>query len=267
MQLHENPEFPFSWQKVMLDGEEGDPSLNDRNADAREETLEYPGSPSSFIQLAEAQFLRGRYEEAIHICEEGLKKAPQALRGRMVLGKCYFEKGMVAEAKQEWEKVAEEIEECLPVFKLLSRIYLQEKNVDPLLDDAPEGEKVRKGLIPPETNLREEKAKQQTIPGKPDTREDLPAPGRNLRDGDTPKVMQTDTLAEIYLKQGHMKKALSISQEILAREPGNSEVQGKYEMLKKRLGVQQKAAGHRKVIQKLERWLTAVVSQGDSPLP
>lgn len=241
--------------------------MDDKKSDAHEEELKNGTSSNLFIQLAEAHRLQGRYEEAIHICREGLQKAPEALRGRLLLGKCYLEKGMNAEAKQELEKVAEDIEECLPVFKLLSQVYLQEKNGDPALYDSPEEEKPKKGLALLEMNLPQQKSKLKSIPLEADIQEDLAAPGRTLPGDQTPKVIQTDTLAEIYLKQGHLEKALSIYQEILTREPGNTGVQGKYEILQRRLGSQRKAASYRKVIHKLERWLMAVAPQGNSSSP
>ena len=238
--------------------------MNDKKADAHEEGVNNGTNSNLFIQLAEAHRLQGRYDEAIHICREGLQKAPESLRGRLILGKCYFEKGMNAEAKRELEKVAERIEECLPVFKLLGQIYLQEKSGDPALYDAREEEKPKKGLSLPEMNLLRQKSERKSIPVEADTQEDFAAPKRTLPGDPTPKVIQTDTLAEIYLKQGHLEKALSIYQEILTLEPGNTEVQGKYEILQRRLESQRKAASYRKVISKMERWLIAVAPPGTS---
>ncbi len=239
--------------------------MNDKRSEAHEEKRNSATSSKLFIQLAEAHLLQGRYEEAIRICQEGLEKTPEDLRGRAVLGKCYLEKGMFAEAKQVLEKVAEEIEECLPVFKLLSQVYLQEKTAEPALYRAPEREEPKTSSPPPEMNLRQQKLEEQSIPVNTDIQEGPAIQGRAHPEDQRPKMMQTDTLAEIYLKQGHWKKALLIYQEILAREPDNSEVQGKYEMLKKRLGPQQSAASYRKVMQKLERWLMTVAPQGSSP--
>ncbi len=217
-------------------------------------------NPDSFVERAEAHRREGRYEEAISICREGLRNTPEALRGRLIMGMCYLESGLPAEAKEELEKVAEGIEECLPVFKLLSQIYLQENNVN----SSPKEENPEKGLTPLEVSVKEQKTQWKSISGEPGLEEGVAGQEEALRDDSMPKVIHTDTLAEIYLKQGHPQKALAIYQEILTREPGNPEVQGKYERLKQRLISQQKAASRRKVIQKLERWLTAVSPQGNS---
>ncbi len=216
-------------------------------------------SPDSFVERAEAHRREGRYEEAISVCREGLRRAPGTLRGRLLLGMCYWENGLAAEAKRELETVAEGIEECLPAFKLLSQIYLQERNANPSPQDA------KQGSAPLEWSVEEEKTKWKSISGEPGFQDGILGPGETLRGDAMPKVMHTDTLAEIYLKQGHLPKALAIYEEILSREPGNSEVRGKYERLKQRLNSQQKAASRRKVIQKLESWLTAVAPRGNAP--
>jgi tetratricopeptide (TPR) repeat protein len=114
-------------------------------------------------------------------------------------------------------------------------------------------------------DLLQQKTKLRSIPAGPDIQEDPAAPGKTLQDNQEKQVIQTDTLAEIYLKQGHLEKALSIYQEILTREPGNTDVQKKYETLQERLEVQRKAASYQRTMHKLERWL-AVVAPRDEPL-
>ncbi len=89
---------------------------------------------SHFIQLAEALRVQGQYDEAIQACKEGLQKMPDALPGRLLLGRCYLEKGMFTQAREELELVAQVVEECLPVYKLLSKVYLEEKDVDKALE-------------------------------------------------------------------------------------------------------------------------------------
>jgi len=253
-------------------GEKGSAAMNDKKSDAHEDVLSAVTGSNYFTQLAEAYRLQGRYEEAIDTCRKGLEKMPDALCGRLILGKCYLEKGMIDQAKQELEKVADGIEECLSVYKLLSQIYLQEKNVDQALEVLrkalyfpPQEEKPKKGLTPLEMDLLQQKTKLRSIPAEPDTQEDLAAHGGTLPDDQAKQVMQTDTLAEIYLKQGHPEKALSIYQEILTREPGNTDVQEKYISLQKRLEAQRKAASYQRTMPKLERWLAAVAPK-DEPL-
>lgn len=219
-----------------------------------------------FIQMAEAYRLQGRYEEAIATCQTGLEKAPYSLPGRMLLGRCYLEKGLITEAKEELESVAKEIEECLPVFTLLTQLYIQEKNLDQSLDAVRKAlyfssanEALHKRLTPLELSLlqREPTSARKTTP------EDLPekslaAPSPAKVSEPIKTAIHTDTLAEIYIKQGHWEKALLIYKEILDREPGNTAVQEKLAILRKRIEEDRQAASKRKTINRLEKWLAVV---------
>jgi predicted Zn-dependent protease len=80
-----------------------------------------------------------------------------------------------------------------------------------------------------------------------------------------PAAIRTDTLAEIYIKQGKLDRALSIYREILTREPENTALREKYEGLQKRVAEEQKVVSQKKILSRLERWLSAVSSKTDSP--
>jgi tetratricopeptide (TPR) repeat protein len=243
----------------------------------RPEKKDPEGSPVSFIQKAEALRGEGRIEEAIGICREGLAKTPGVLAARLLLGRCYFEKGMMEQAKEELEKVAQEIEECLPVFRLLSQIYLEAKEVDKALEvmrktmyftapSAPEAKKttplemglLHRGKYPPFSvpPLAEQERRAQGE-GKAEEGE-----GEKKREA---QAFQTDTLAEIYVKQGQLEKALAIYRDILKREPENVQMQAKFEALKKEMGMDRRAAG-KKVKGQLERWLAIVETRKHSDM-
>ena len=219
-----------------------------------------------FIQVAEAYRLQGRYEEAIATCQTGLEKTPHSLPGRLLLGRCFLEKGMNTEAKEELEKVAKEIEECLPVYTLLTQLYIEEKNLDRSLDTVRKAlyfsaanEVLKKRGTPLESGLLQ----RETTSFREAPPEDLPE--KSLAASPPPGVseplktaIQTDTLAEIYIKQGHWEKALLTYKEILDREPGNTAVREKFEALRKRIEGDRKAASKRRTINRLEKWLAGV---------
>jgi predicted Zn-dependent protease len=74
-------------------------------------------------------------------------------------------------------------------------------------------------------------------------------------------AIQTDTLAEIYVKQGHLDRALSVYQDILARDPQNAAALEKLESLKERIKKKEGEETRQKVQGRLEKWLTAVSSR------
>jgi len=228
-----------------------------------------------FIRLAEAYRLQGRYEEAIQTCQEGLEKMPDSLPGRMLLGRCFLEKSMIPQAKEELEKVVAEMEKCFSVYKWLSLVYLLEKNMDKAL------ESLKKSLSLPSPEERPSKEIRTregvALDGEPISRGG--APGVNLEETlqeikksaesekPSPAAIRTDTLAEIYIKQGHLDRALSVYEEILTREPENAEVRGKYEGLKKRIEESRKASSQKKILSHLEQWLEAVSPKSDPESP
>ncbi|MGA2957567.1 MAG: tetratricopeptide repeat protein [Thermodesulfobacteriota bacterium] len=242
-----------------------------------------------FVQMAESLRLQGRYEEAIETLKGGLGTRPDALPARLLLGRCYLEKGLFTEAKEELEIVVRGIEECLPVYKMLSQVYLQEKDVDKALEVLRKTlyfqtaeDAVSKKVSPLEMGLLHRGSHPPfvtpppfVIPPPPSAVPPAAPPASpqeaareegGVKEGEegAKAVIQTDTLAEIYIKQGHLDRALSVYGEILSREPENAGVKEKYESLKKRMEKDRQAEARKKVQAKLERWLAVVSPRGGS---
>jgi tetratricopeptide (TPR) repeat protein len=263
------PKISPDWLVIM---KEESQEKKEKEVGAHEVALAAGLKSSVFIQLAEAYRSQGRYEEAILTCQKGLEKMPDSLPGRLLLGRCYLEKSMIPQAKEELEKVAREMEACFGVYQLLSLVYLQEKNVEKSLEvlkkslnlPSPE-EKPKKGIPPREMDLlRRGPSPPEVTPGM-----DLPKTSREMEktveaEKAAPTAFQTDTLAEIYIKQGRVDRALSVYQEILAREPENALVREKVDALKKRVEGDQKVASQKKMLSHLEQWLAAVSRKDDS---
>jgi len=230
---------------------------------------------SFFIQEAESLRLQGKHDEAIRTCKEGLKKMPDALPGRLLLGRCYLETGRIVEARKELERVALVVEECLPVYKLLSQVYLEEKDVDKALEVLrktlyfPRAEETPSNKVTPlEMDLLHRGTRPPFATPPPFQKPPPPSPaevpeGKKLEEEEKPAkpAIPTDTLAEIYVKQGHLDRALEVYQDILAKDPDNAVVREKYESLKKRISPDQKTEPRQKVQDKLEKWLGVVSSK------
>ena len=242
--------------------------------------IENPSSDSSlFVQEAEGLRLQKKYDEAIQTCQEGLKRSPEALFGRLVLGRGYLESGRIPEARKELEKVAQIVEECHSVYKILAQVYLEEKNVDKALEalrktllfpGAEEGTTNRvtpleKGLLhrgshppfatPPAFQMEPPKVVVEPAEIRTPPEEDPSAKA----------AIQTDTLAEIYIKQGHLDRALSVYQDILARDPQNAAAREKFESLKERMAKKEREEKLQKVQARLENWLAVVSSPKTEP--
>jgi len=59
----------------------------------------------TFGRVADALLKLGRVDEAIQLCEDGLRKHPSYVTGHMVLGKCYLKKKLFDQAEKEFKRV------------------------------------------------------------------------------------------------------------------------------------------------------------------
>jgi len=82
-----------------------------------------------FLPLAEEYRKSGMPEEAIAICQEGLKKQPNYMSARVVLGRAYMELKKMIEAQAEFEEVISKIPDNLMANKYLGDIYFMQGNL------------------------------------------------------------------------------------------------------------------------------------------
>ncbi|GEM_PF-2462763 len=102
-----------------------------------------------FASLAECYRKQGMLDEAIHLCIDGVKKYPNYMSGRVALGRAYFDKGMIKEAKEELEKVVSVTPNNIVANKVLGDVHLLEEDIDKagvffgkVLSMSPEDEEV-----------------------------------------------------------------------------------------------------------------------------
>ncbi|MFH0921996.1 MAG: tetratricopeptide repeat protein [Fibrobacterota bacterium] len=69
-----------------------------------ERVKKVPGSPG-FARLADHYRIAGHVDNAIALCETGVKANPEYPTGHLLLGRCYFEKERVEDARKEFETV------------------------------------------------------------------------------------------------------------------------------------------------------------------
>ena len=59
----------------------------------------------TFGRVADALLKLGRVDEAVQLCEDGLRRHPSYVTGHMVLGKCYLKKKLFDQAEKEFKRV------------------------------------------------------------------------------------------------------------------------------------------------------------------
>jgi len=58
-----------------------------------------------FARLADYYLKEERIDDALRVCEEGIKRHPSYVTGHLILGKCYLEKGEYDKAEKEFKRV------------------------------------------------------------------------------------------------------------------------------------------------------------------
>src|SRR5687768_1510674 len=84
----------------------------------------FQGAPgaSGFARIAETLREEGRHEEAVALCQEGLRQNPGNVTGQLVLGKCFLDMDRLEEAREQLEGVLRLDPRCLSAMHLLARI-------------------------------------------------------------------------------------------------------------------------------------------------
>lgn len=177
-----------------------------------------------FAPLADAYRKSGDIDRAIEICDRGIERFPDYASAHVILGKCYYDKGVTGQAKDEFLRVLELDPENMVALKFVGEISLAEDRRDEavtyfkrLLSINPLNEEVSRILKEMEAEFKVREI-------------DLGA-GKDVTNVERPQELATMTLAGIYASQGYYNKALKIYQDILLQEPGNKEAREMVEKL------------------------------------
>ncbi len=194
-----------------------------------------------YAPLAEAYRKSGNIDKAIEVSKKGLSLYPDYLSCRVTLGRAYYDKGMYEEAKSELLKVVEVIPDNLMAQRLLGNIYKMEgdienaiKSYEMVILQNPGDKEIAEEI----EALKREKFKE-------------PERKREKRE------INTETLAEIYIKQGYLKRAFDIYKELYLSDPQNKAIKSKLLELKRMILEKEgkKGSSNKGKIKVLEGWL------------
>lgn len=265
----------------------------------REKVKKDPNS-KLFVPLAEECRKAGMLDEAISVLLSGLERQPGYMSARVSLGKIYLEKGMIAEAKEEFERVVGVIPDNLFAHKKLAHIYSELGDTDraiieyrtvlklnPIDEDAlsnlealsgksPESE-VEEILAPaPEDELEKSISEPKTDSELPVSdiesaiqEESISFEGLN-REEETAVKVPTETeekagldfgAADSFIAEGNYSKAMAAYREMLSVDPMNNYVLQRIEELKTLLKLLGK--GNEAVVAKLEAFFEGLKKRKD----
>jgi len=205
------------------------------------------GGRDSFLAQMEEYLGGNNLAAALDLARERLERIPGDLDARTAICRIFIEEGRIDEARE----MLGEMEETLACF---SRIYA-------CLGDAclkkgmrEEAERYYRKFIalnPGAQPAGEILAKLREIEEQPPAA----APEEEEETVQIPSAFQTATLAELYIRQGHLPLAAEVLEAILAREPQQEKAAGMLREVRELIRREEAARRNAPLIAELSRWL------------
>ena len=185
-----------------------------------------------FVPLSEAYRKMKMLDDAIEVASKGVAALPHYAPGFIALARAQAERGLVSEAAQAFEIVLKLEDENLQGLKGLARVRMMQGRID----DA-QGILIKaKSLAPddPQINSMLGSFNQGVAGAKTTPAVDAanPAP-------EPEAPIATATLAEIYVRQGLLRKAYNIYRELHLGDPQNGALQSRMNEIKQLLDYEQ----------------------------
>ncbi len=229
-----------------------------------------------FVPLAEEYIQSGLLDEAISVLREGLNHHPNYLGARVSLGKVLLKKGLISEAVEEFEKVVTVSPDNLVAHKHLAHLYRELGRTresiaacETILVFSPkdmEAAAMLTELLSPVAPVegRPSPLPESSIPTEfPEgAAEEAPIDFSGEWEVVEPvepeppeEVFETETMADLYVRQGEGDRGAAIYRRILENDPSNDRVRSKLTDL-----VEKERENRERTlqIQRLESWFEKV---------
>lgn len=190
----------------------------------------YNKEPTSkiFVPLADAYRKNNMIDEALDVLNKGLEYHPQYALAHLILGKCYYDKRMYAQAEESFRKTLSIDAQNLVAYRMLAQTCEHTKNEEGQIE-------AYKGIlaIDPLDSVTKEKLDHLAAQQKKEP-------------------LYTVSMAQEYENQGDILKALSIYEQLLFTDPSDLLLQQKVKALKERIAEEQKTEKKEKTEEKPE---------------
>lgn len=213
-----------------------------RLKDEYEESLSSDPASPKFVFLAEILRKQGDLHRATEILIKGLRSNPDSITGRSILGKIYYDRWMIDQAKNEMEKVMRAAPDNIDAAKILIQIYRSEENYNKALETCcsslvfnPEDNELAKELKELKKVVAHDGttiATTKTGLAVNDPLEFHEEPQEECLPDSLIDELYTESMANLYMDQGLYEKAVVVLETLLAREPENNSIREKLNLSK-----------------------------------
>ena len=230
-----------------------------------------------FVPTAKDLADAGQFSEAIKILEEGLKQYPKLASARVLLGEIYWTSGDAARARAELEQVTKAVPDNFAAHRKLALVCRH-------LGDCASAVRSCQAVLranPKDLEMLNMLAELQPKPGKAALEDEVafsttvglspshsptasPSGGPSAEPDAETKEIDSETLAELYVVQGHCKKGLAMYRRLAAKSPGSPRLQARIAALESQVDaiypppVETPAAKREAHVRRLEGWLEVI---------
>lgn len=184
---------------------------------------------TAFVPLADAYRQLGLMDYAIEVAQKGVAALPRFSPGFITLGRLQAQRADLAAAEEAFSQAIAIEPDSLPALKGLARVSGMQGDrarARKLLEKARE-------LQPDDATVLKMLAALGPAPQGEVKSSATPAKNTDREERDAP--IATATIAEIYVKQGLLGKALNVYRDLLKADPGNSALAGRYRELERQI--------------------------------
>lgn len=200
-----------------------------------------------FVSLAESYRQMGLLDDALDVANRGVKALPSFSPGYSILGRIHAQRGTVDAAVVAFERALLIDPENLLSLKGMARVRMQQgdhvqaqKLVQRVLAIKPDDQVAQKmldALGSAVTTPQPSAATTSVAPAAPIRSSPAPAaPAPGSRPSTDP--ISTPTIAEIYIRQGFLGRAMKVYRDLLQADPHNEDIRLKLVELKQRIALQ-----------------------------
>jgi len=189
-----------------------------------EKILSLEPESNTFCLLADVLCKQGKVDKAVGVLIRGLGYNKNNVTARFLLGKIYYDRWLIEQAKKEMEKVLELAPDNLEAAKLVSQIYRSEDKLNEaleILNSAYVFHRNDKNLLQDINEIKNQLSKiEVTLSGQAF---ETPVGSRKankieIDDSAVNKEVYTQTMANLYMEQGQYDKAREVIDKIYSDE-------------------------------------------------
>jgi len=201
----------------------------------------------SFLTQIEVYLEQNELPAVLNIAEERLKRTPGDLDARIAICRVWLLQGRIDEARDMLHEVEEIVASLSQIYVSMGDICMK-RGMREAAEDYYGKFKVLNPGAPPARDISE---RLKGIEELHETEEE----GETEGAAGIPADFQTVTLAELYIRQGHLRPAEELLEKIIGQDPQNAKAAGLLQEVRERLLEGASAQQYAGVIAELSRWL------------